>query len=309
MKAISQTTFGDPSVLQIVEIDAPVPIPTEVLIRVAAVGLNPVETAIRSGGFALLGEPPFVLGWDVSGVVESVVPGVTRFQVGDEVFGMPFFPRPASTYAELVVAPSRQIARKPRTLSFEQAAALPLAGLTAWQSVVDGAHVSPGQRVLVHGAGGGVGHLAVQIAKAFGAYVIGTASGPREEFVRGLGADEVIDYRTQDFTRAVSGVDIVLDCIGADNASRSLSVLVPGGTLVTIVDRSNRTLQAEVEQRGFTFVGISVEPDHVGLESLGSLVDEGKLVVHVDRTYAFEHIADAHRALDTSFPGKIVLIP
>jgi len=180
MRAIRQDVFGGPEVLQLVEVAPPDPLPTEVLVRVKAAGINPVEEFIRSGRFPLLGQPPFILGWDISGVVESVVPGVNRFAVGDEVFGMPLFPRAGNAYAELVAAPSRQLARKPAGLSHEEAAALPLVGLTAWQSLVDVAGVKPGNRVLVHAAGGGVGHLAVQIAKALGAYVIGTASAGKQ---------------------------------------------------------------------------------------------------------------------------------
>src|SRR4051812_4834319 len=175
MRAAVMSEFGSPHVFEIRDVERPMPLPSEVVVRVRAVGINPVEAFIRSGAFPLQ-RPPAILGWDISGVVEEVVPGVTRFQVGDEVFGMPFFPRPASAYAELVAAPSRQLARKPPGLTHAQAAALPLAGLTAWQSLVDTAHVGAGQRVLIHGAGGGVGHLAVQLAKARGAYVIATAS-------------------------------------------------------------------------------------------------------------------------------------
>jgi NADPH:quinone reductase-like Zn-dependent oxidoreductase len=170
MHAVVQKAFGGPEVLEVAEVDRPVPLGTEVLVRVEAVGVNPVEPLIRSGRFPLIGRPPFILGWDISGVIEGLE-GVTRFEVGDEVYGMPFFPRAASAYAQYVAAPSRQLARKPPGLSHAEAAALPLAGLTAWQSLVDTARLAAGQRVLIHGAGGGVGHLAVQIAKARGAYL------------------------------------------------------------------------------------------------------------------------------------------
>src|SRR5205814_8582748 len=142
----------------------------------------------------LLGQPRCVLGWDVSGVVEQVGPGTARFQPGDEVYGMPFFPRAAAAYAEYLAAPSRQLARKPANLDHVHAAALPLVGLTAWQGLVDLADLQPGQRVLVHGGGGGVGHIAVQLAKHLGAQVVATASASKRDFVAGLGADEVLDY-------------------------------------------------------------------------------------------------------------------
>nr|WP_230420076.1 NADP-dependent oxidoreductase [Catenulispora pinistramenti] len=166
---------------------------------------------------------PFTLGWDISGVVEEDVPGVTRFEVGDEVYGMPFFPRAANGYAEYVAVPSRQLARKPAALDHVHAAALPLAGLTAWQALVDAAEVAPGDRVLIHAAGGGVGHLAVQIAKARGAYVLATAGAAKHEFVLGLGADEVVDYRTADFTRELKDVDVVLDAVGGPVGRRARS--------------------------------------------------------------------------------------
>src|SRR5919205_871726 len=161
MRAISQNQFGDPDVLEIVDIDTPRPFPTEVLVRVHAVGINPIEAFIRAGHFPLLGDPPFVLGWDVSGVVEHAMPDTYRFEVGEEVFGMPFFPRAANAYADYVAAPARQFARKPAALDHVHAAALPLVGLTAWQGLVDLAELQPGQRVLIHGGGGGGRHIAV----------------------------------------------------------------------------------------------------------------------------------------------------
>src|ERR1700738_1993607 len=203
MRAVLQQAFGGPEVLELAEVDRPVPLATEVLVRVKALGVNPVEAIIRSRQSPRIGQPPFILGWDVSGVVEDLEPGVTRFEPGDEVYGMPFFPRAASAYAQYVTAPSRQLARKPPGLSHAEPAALPLPGRTAWQSLVDTARLAAGQRVLIHRAGGGVGHLAVQIAKARGAYVVGTASSAKHELVRSLGADELIDHQTYDFAAGV----------------------------------------------------------------------------------------------------------
>src|SRR5213076_732494 len=168
-----------------------------------------------SGRFGLWGDPP-VLGFDVAGVVSAVGLGVTLFQPGDAVFGMPWFPRQAGGYAEYVTAPARHFVAKPEELSFVQAAALPLVSLTAWQALVDTAAIRPGQRVLVHAAAGGVGHVAVQIAKARGAHVIGTASAAKHEFLRGIGVDEPIDYTAVDFATAVRDVDVVVDPVGGD---------------------------------------------------------------------------------------------
>lgn len=308
MRAIVQKAFGGPEVLQLTEVPKPQPIPTEVLVRVHATGINPVDTFVRNGAFRILGEPPFTLGWDISGVVEEVVPGVTRFKVGDEVYGMPFFPRAAGAYADYVAAPSRQLARKPKNLDHVHAAALPLVGLTAWQSLVDGVHVEAGQRVLIHGGGGGVGHVAVQIAKALGAHVITTASAAKRDFVRDLGADEVIDYNAVDFTEAVANVDVVLEPIGRGYAERSLKVLKPGGRLITIVQRTDAELARKTEAAGRRFVGITVEPDYVGLERLAELVEAGKLRPHVERTLPLEEAAKAHELVASgSTQGKIVL--
>jgi NADPH:quinone reductase-like Zn-dependent oxidoreductase len=310
MRAITQHTFGGPDVLGIADVERPQPLPTEVLVRVRAVGVNPVDAAIRSGTWPLLGDPPFVLGWDISGVVEETGVGVTRFRPGDEVYGMPYFPRAVGAYAEFVVASSRQLAFKPSRLDHPHAAALPLAGLTAWQGLVDAAQLEKGQRVLIHGGGGGVGHLAVQIAKARGAYVAATVSGLKRDFVRGLGADEVLDYRAVDFASEVSDLDVVLDLVGGSYGERSLPTLRTGGVLVTPADPMNQRLADKAAEAGVRFAGIMVEPDHVALESLAALVDEGRLRVHLERTFAFDDIAEAHHHLEAGhLTGKVVLLP
>ncbi|MDQ1480615.1 MAG: hypothetical protein QOI44_1476, partial [Actinomycetota bacterium] len=234
MRAISQHAWGAADVLHEVQLERPQPLPTEVLVRVHAAGVNPTDWKSRShGGLGLWGKPP-VLGYDVSGVVEATGAGVTLFAPGDEVFGMPRFPHQAGAYAEYLTAPSRHLARKPPSLNHVEAAALPLVGLTAWQALVDTAVVRPGQRVLIHAAAGGVGHLAVQIAKARGAYVIGSASPAKHDVVRKLGADEVIDYRAVDFLDAVHDIDVVIDPVGGDYVERSLATLREGGILVTL---------------------------------------------------------------------------
>jgi NADPH:quinone reductase-like Zn-dependent oxidoreductase len=308
MLTISQRSFGGPEVLEVTESPRPAPLPTEVLVRVHAAGVNPVEAMIRDGRYPLLGRPPFVLGWDVSGVVEEVGPGTARFRPGDEVYGMPFFPRPAAAYAEYVAAPSRQLARKPASLDHVHAAALPLVGLTAWQGLVDVARIGPGQRVLVHGGGGGVGHVAVQIARARGARVIATASAAKAAFVRGLGAEEVIDYGAVDFSEVVRDVDVVFDVVGGGYGDRSVRTLRPGGLLVTAVDHRDEELAERVHAAGRRFSGLAVEPDHVGLEELAKLVDAGQLVPHVSRTFRFEEAAAAHELVTAgSVQGKVVL--
>ncbi|QCX81957.1 Phthiocerol synthesis polyketide synthase type I PpsC [Streptomyces sp. YIM 121038] len=307
MRVITQHRLGGPEVLTIEDSPEPRVLPTEVLVRVKAIGLNPLEARLRAGEFPLLGRPPFVLGWDVSGVVEQAT-GSWRLRPGDEVFGMPLFPRAARAYAEAVAAPALHLARKPASLSHVEAAALPVVGLTAWQGLVDLGGVGEGDRVLVHGGGGGVGHVAIQIAKALGAHVIATASGSKRTFVEGFGADEVVDYTAVDFTAAVRDIDVVLDTIGGDTVERSLDVLRPGGHLVTAVAEEDAGLIARYEAAGRRFSGIAVDPDPVALRGLVALVEQGGLRVHVQETFPFERVADAHRLLDRGhLRGKVVL--
>ncbi|PXX70951.1 NADPH:quinone reductase-like Zn-dependent oxidoreductase [Nocardia tenerifensis] len=306
MRVITQQHLGGPEMLTLADAPKPRPLPTEVLVRVEAIGLNPLEARLRDGEFPLLGRPPFILGWDISGVVEQAL--TWRFRPGDEVFGMPLFPRAANAYAEFVAAPALHLVRKPASLSHVEAAALPIVGLTAWQGLVDLAGVRAGDRVLVHGGGGGVGHVAIQIAKAFGAHVVTTAGASKREFVAGLGADEVIDYATVDFAETVRDIDVVLDTLGGDTAERSLHVLRPGGHLVTAVADEDTELAGKFEAAGLRFSGIGVDPDPIALRGLAELVEHGKLRIHVQQTFPFERVADAHRLLDGGhLQGKLVL--
>jgi NADPH:quinone reductase-like Zn-dependent oxidoreductase len=307
MRAIGQDTLGGPEVLKVVEIDRPEPGFSEVLVRVHAAGVNPTDWWHRATG-GLLGGQPIPLGWDVSGVVEEVGLGVTMYRPGDEVFGMPRLPQPGGTYAEFITSPSRHLARKPAGISHVEAAALPLAGLTAWQSLVDTADVRPGQRVLVHAAAGGVGHLAVQIAKARGAYVIGTARSPKHDFLRGVGADEVIDYTQTDFVTAARDIDVVLDTIGGEYGTRSLRTLRPGGIVVSIASPAEASLAAVAEQRGLRAGFTMVEPDNGGLKEIAALIEAGKLRVHVDTVLPLEEAGKAHEIGEAGrTTGKIVL--
>ena len=312
MRAVVAERVGGPDVLRVVETDRPAPLPTEVLVRVRAAGVNPVDWKTRSGsGMAsVLGDPPFVVGWDVSGVIEEVGRGVTRFEAGDEVFGMPWFPRQAGAYAEFVTAPSRQLARKPAALDHTQAGALPLAGLTAWQALVHTAAIEPGQRVLVHAAAGGVGHLAVQIAKAHGAHVLGTARADKHAFLRDLGVDEPIDYTETDFAEAAGRVDVVLDLIGTeDYGLRSLAVLDAGGLLIQVPSGAQASVGEEGRRQGKRVTGILVEPDGHALEELAVLADAGRLRVDVERALPLEDAARAHELGERGRTrGKLVLV-
>jgi NADPH:quinone reductase-like Zn-dependent oxidoreductase len=308
MRAISQDVLGGPEVLRVVEVERPEPRTNEVLVRVRAAGVNPTDWKHRqSGGF--LGEPPFVLGWDVAGVVEATGIGVALFQPGDEVFGMLSYPFGHGSHAEYVTAPARAFTRVPSGIDHIQAGALPLVSLTAWQALVEYADVRPGQRVLIHAAAGGVGHVAVQIAKARGAYVIGTASAAKHDFLRGLGADELIDYRETDFAEAVRDVDVVLDTIGGDYVHRSLRTLREGGFLVTIQPRGSKELPVEAAKAGVRATEMLVDADQGGMRAIAELVEAGKLRATIAETFPLADAAKAH-ALGGSgrTTGKLVLV-
>ncbi|WP_030675543.1 NADP-dependent oxidoreductase [Streptomyces sp. NRRL B-1347] len=309
MRAVSQDAAGGPDVLKLVTVRRPDPGRGEILVRVHAAGVNPADWKTRARGvFATGATPPFTLGFDVSGVVVAVGQGVTLFRPGDAVFGMPRFPYPAGAYAEYVTAPARHFAPRPEGLTHVQAGALPLAALTAWQALVDTAGVRPGQRVLIHAAAGGVGHLAVQIAKARGTHVIGTASAAKHELLRALGADELIDHRAQDFAAVLRDVDVVVDGIGGPHWARSLRTLRPGGTLVSLLPPDGDFPVQEAEAAGVRAVFMLVEPDHGGLRAIASLVEEGRLRVLVDAVLPLEEAARAHALGETGrTTGKIVL--
>jgi NADPH:quinone reductase-like Zn-dependent oxidoreductase len=309
MHAIQQRSFGGPEVLELVEVDRPVPGPTEVLVRVEAAGVNPVDYKCRARP-AFLRDLPLTVGWDVAGVVEEVASGVTRFAPGDEVFGMPWFPRQAAAYAEYVTAPSRHFAAKPAGTTMVEAGALPLAGLTAWQILVETADVTAGQRVLITAAGGGVGHLAVQIAKARGAHVIGTASGGKRDFLRDLGADETIDYTTTDIASATGDIDVVVDLVGPESARALLPTVKPAGLVVAVPSGGDPDLVTAAEEQGVRLTRFLVEPDHVGLEALAGLVEDGALRVEIGGSLPLAEAAEAHRRVETGRTrGKIVLTP
>jgi NADPH:quinone reductase-like Zn-dependent oxidoreductase len=308
MRAMSQDDFGGPEVLHEVELPRPVPTASEIVVRVHAAGVNPTDWKHRGGSPWMKGPIP-VLGWDVSGVVERVGGGVTLFKPGQEVFGMLPYPAGAGAYAQYAKATARSFTHKPADLEHTQAAALPLAALTAYQALVDTADVQPGQRVLIHAAAGGVGHLAVQIAKSRGAYVIGTASAAKHDLLRELGADELIDYRTTDFTEALDQVDVVLDTVAGDVRTQSLKVLRRGGTLVSILagagDAGDVNKAADL---GIRFEGMLVEADHAGMRAVAELAGQGRLRAHIEATFPLAEVAKAHAHGETGrTTGKLVL--
>lgn len=306
MKVVCIYRYGGPEVLSYEDAPLPHPGPGEVLVRVHAAGINPVDWKIRQGELKeqLHYLFPLILGWDVSGVVESVGTGTTRLKVGDEVFSRPDIARDGA-YAEYIVMRESEVALKPKSLDHIHAAALPLSGLTGWQSLFIAAGLTAGQRVLIHAAAGGVGHLAVQLAKWKGAHVIGTASEQNHAFLLKLGVDQIIDYDTEQFEDVVQPVDVVFDTVGGVVQARSWKVLKPGGILVSIISPpSAETAKAHGVRSAFVFTQPSAEQ----LAEIARLVDTEKLKVVVETTLP---LSDATRAQQLSERGhgrgKIVL--
>ncbi len=303
-----QGTSGSSS-LHLTDTPTPTPGPDEVLIHTKALSLNPVDYKTARGGAmynAITADGPAIVGWDVSGEVRQVGANVTQFQPGDAVFGMVNFPGHGRAYAEYVAAPASHLARKPAGVSHADAVAATLAALTAWQ-VLGKAQVSAGQRVLIHAAAGGVGHYAVQLAKERGAYVIGTASPGKVDFVRALGADEVVDYTRVKFEDAVAPVDFVLDAIGGDNLSRSLQVVKPGGRLTSIVGISPGLI-AQAQSQGVEAYNVLVASSGADQTALAERLADGRLRSHVARTFPFAELPAALREVEGGkTQGKIVV--
>lgn len=305
MRAITYSRFGSADVLELTEVPDPHVGPDTVVVRVRAASVNPVDWKVREGYLEGVIDTtlPAIPGWDVAGVVEQVGLDTPEYQVGDEVYG---YVRKDTvhdgTFAELVAAPVRTLARKPASLSFEEAAAVPLAGLTAYQAI-QRSGVREGQTVLVHAAAGGVGAFAVQIARALGARVIGTASERNHEFLRSLGAEPVTyGDGLADRVRGLApgGVDVALDLVGGDAVATSAAVLAQGGTIASITDATART------EHGGHYVW--VRPSTADLDALTELFDAGKLSVEVARVFDLADTADAHRASESGHTrGKVVV--
>ncbi len=306
MKAVRIHNYGGPEVLLYEDAPRPKPVKGEVLVRVHAAGVNPVDWKVREGYAKerLHHKLPLILGWDVAGVVEALGRGVKRFKVGDEVFSRPDSSRDGA-YAEYIAIEESEVALKPRSVNFVQAAAIPLACMTAWQALFDTAQLAPGRKILIHAAAGGVGSYAVQLAKWKGAYVIGTASAASHELLRELGVDEAIDYRNQRFEDLVHDADVVLDTIGGETQTRSWNVLRQGGILVSIISPPS---EQEAAAHGVRGAFLFMHPDADELAQIAALVDAGKLRPIVDTVMP---LSDAHKAHEQSQTGhthgKIVL--
>jgi NADPH:quinone reductase-like Zn-dependent oxidoreductase len=302
MKAVRIDEYGDERVLQVVEVPTPEPAPDEVLIQVHAAGVNPMDWKIRDGAGVRFGlQLPIFLGGEIAGVVAKVGADITALRVGDAVYGTV----KAGGYADYALAKLEEVALKPAALDFAQAAAIPLAALTAWQALFDLAQLQAGQRVFITAAAGNVGALAVQLAKAKGAIVTGLASGPNEAFVRGLGVDAFVDYTTQTFEDVVSEQDVVFDVVGGDTCARAFRCLKKGGTLVTAVAFPTPEQAAEHEVKA---VRVFCQPNRAELAEISQLVDAHQLTAHVAHVFPLAQVRAAQQlSKEGRTRGKIVL--
>jgi NADPH:quinone reductase-like Zn-dependent oxidoreductase len=302
MKAVRIHAYGGVDALKYEEAPRPEPKEDELLIRVMAAAVNPVDAAIRRGRIG--GSLPLIPGMDVAGVVEKTGAKIAKFKAGDAVYAYLSF-KEQGGYAEFAIAKENEVAAKPKSLSYEQAAAVPLAATTAWQALVDTAKLSAGQTVLIHGGSGGVGSFAIQIAKARGAKVIATASTANQDLLKQLGADQAIDYTTTKFEDVVKDADVVLDAVRGDTLSRSYGVVKKGGIIVSITGRPDK---AELEKRGIRGASLMAHPDAQVLEELAKLIEAKKITPVVSQVLPLSEAAKAHEMIATSHTrGKIVL--
>jgi NADPH:quinone reductase-like Zn-dependent oxidoreductase len=305
MKAVVIHEYGGPEVLKFEDVPRPEPTDNQLLVRVIAAGVNPVDGMIRSGMFAKERRAfPIILGGDIAGVVEKVGSKITKLKTGDPVFAYVSLDN-SGGYAQYALVTEREATPKPKSLTYVEAAAVPIVAMTAWQALIDTANLKSGQTVLIHGGSGGVGSFAIQIAKARGAKVIATASTANQALLKELGADVAIDYTKQKFEDIAKDVDVVLDSIGRDTLARSYDVVKKGGIIVSIVARPD---PAELEEHGIRGAALSVEPNSQELAEIGKLIDDKKIKVIVSQTFALSDAAKAQEQVATGHTrGKIVL--
>ncbi|WP_431037718.1 NADP-dependent oxidoreductase [Streptomyces sp. P6-2-1] len=309
MRAITQNAYGGPEVLTETELPLPEPGVGEIRVRIAAAGVNPTDWKHRDGSIPYDHGLPATTGWDVAGTVDKVGPGVTIFEEGDAVFGMLPYPYEPGGYAEYATAPARAFAAKPDSIDFVQAAALPLAALTAWQALNDTAGLARGQRVLIQGGAGGVGHLAVQIAHHIGAEVIATASAADADFVRSLGADQVLDYRTTSIVDVLSDIDVAVVPLTGRTRLDSLRVVRRGGVLVSLLGADEEALALAAE-RDVRYRSMMVQSDHAGMLAIAGMAASGALRAQLHGTLPLSDAAEAHRLGEGGkIDGKLVLVP
>jgi NADPH:quinone reductase-like Zn-dependent oxidoreductase len=305
MKAMVIHAYGGPEALKLEDVPRPEPKEDEILIRVVAASINPVDAAIRDGYLAkLVGSLPLIPGMDVAGVVHQTGTKVTKFKTGDPVYAF-FTLKSEGGYAQFAVAKESEAAVKPKKVSYAQAAAVPAAGSTAWQALVDTAKLSGGQTVLIHGGSGGVGHFAIQIAKARGAKVIAKASTANQDFLKQMGANIAIDYTKSKFEDIAKDVDVVLDTVGQDTLERSYNVVKKGGIIVSIVDKPK---QAQLDAHGIRGVTIRSAPNADVLEQLARLVDANEITPVVSRTFPLTEVAKGQEQIAIGHTrGKLVI--
>ena len=305
MNAVYIHKFGSPDVLTVENVSMPEPAEDEIVIKVEAASVNPVDYKIRSGKYPSVREDqlPKVLGRDVAGIVQAVGAGVSKFRAGDAVYAM--LGRESGGYAEFAVAKEDEAAPMPSKLDFVDAAAVPLAALTAWQGLFDEGDLKSGQRVLIHGGAGGVGHFAVQFAKAKGAWVATTVSSEDIEFARDLGADQVIDYKTQKFENELEPVDLVYDLIAGETQDRSWKVVKDGGAIISTLKEPD---QAKAKEHNVRVAHYMAEPNADELEEITRLIDAGKVKPVVEATFPLAQAAKAHEHMEHDhIQGKVVL--
>ena len=304
MKAVVAHEYGAPEVLKFEEVPRPEPKEDEVLVRVIASGVNPADPLTLSGKYAreFGTHLPLIPGYDIAGIVEKTGVKVTNRKAGDAVYGYPTF---GGGWAEYITVKQWEVAAKPKTLNFAEAAAVPMGALTAWQALVDTAQLHPGQTILVHGGSGGVGSFAVQIAKARGARVIATASTANQDLLKQLGTDVAIDYTKTRFEDVAKDVDAVLDPVGKETLARSYDVVKKGGIVMSLVARPD---PVELEKRGIRGAAISVHPDAEDLAEIARLIDSGKIKPVVTEVLPLSEAIAAQRQAETHHTrGKLVL--
>lgn len=312
MKAAVINEFGPANKLQITDVDKPVPNAEQVLIKIKAVGINPVDAKVRSGAHSISNkiELPAILGWDISGVIERRGINVTEFKEGDEVFGSIGFPGLGKAYAEFAVADPVLLTKKPGNISFEEAAAVPIAGLTAYQSINEYLEIKSKQTVLIQAAAGGVGHFAVQFAKINDALVFGTASAKNKDFLQSLGVTRAIDYKHEKFEDIVDDLDAVQGAIGGDVLYRSIACVRQGGRMVCLPSSTKNDPKALelAEKQGIKLMWPMMHPDEEQMQIIANLLEAEKVKVHIDKVFSLDEIAKAHEAIEThSTVGKIVI--
>ena len=305
MKAVQINNFGDRSVLELNDIDIPTPTENEVLIKVKSASVNPVDWKIREGYLQpMLNHPlPLTLGWDVSGEVVAIGAKVNRLKVGDAVYSRPDIAKNGS-YAEYLTVAADEVALKSSSLTWQEAAGVPLAALTAWQSLYDLTKLEAGERVLIHAGSGAVGQFAIQLAKLRGAYVYTTTSSRNTELVMSLGADHSIDYHKQDFSE-LKDIDVVFDTIGGETLANSWKTLKKGGRLVSITENPD---EATAAKYGVSAFFCFVQPNRSQLEKLAEIADSGQLKVSIDSEFGLNQVAEAHARSETGrAQGKIII--